>query len=234
MARSEAPPSPLPELRARCDALAVEVAGYGPRSVPRELRRRHLLACAHVQFIEHGYDDTSMTGVAGMAAVTKPVLYEHFGSKEALFDACMADTDAELAARTAAAVRAEPDPRNHVYAAGRAYFEYVQERRPAWDRLLRAGGSPVREWELRMRDRQAADTARRLTREAEAAGTTVDEHRVEAVAHMAAGAAEALAAWWTRQPDVTLEEIAQLYADAVGPALLVALGPPLHASVRRR
>jgi AcrR family transcriptional regulator len=212
----------LGEMRSRAEVLATEVAAYGPRSVPRDLRRKHILACAHLLFIERGYDDTSMVDVASMAGITKPVIYDQFTSKEELFGACMADSDEELAARTTAAVRAEPDPRKRIYAAGYAYFEYVQERRLAWSKLLRAGAGPVREWEIRMRERQARDLATRLTRDARGRARG-SQRQIEALSQMVTGAAEALAAWWTTQADITLEEIAAMYADAMAPCVEMAL-----------
>lgn len=221
MALPELGADALSELRSRSEALAEEVAAYGPRSVPRDLRRRHIVACAHTLFIERGYDDTSMVDVATMAGITKPVIYDQFTSKEDLFGACMADSDEELAARTTAAVRAETDPRRRIWAAGYAYFEYVQERRLAWSKLLRTGAGPVREWEIRMRERQARDLALRLTREVR--GTDVEPRRIEALSQMVTGAAEALAAWWTAQPDITLDEISTIYADAMGPCVDMAL-----------
>jgi AcrR family transcriptional regulator len=212
----------LSEMRSRSDVLATEVAAYGPRSVPRDLRRRHILACAHTLFIERGYDDTSMVDVASMAGITKPVIYDQFASKEELFGACMADSDEELATRTTAAVRAESEPRRRIWAAGYAYFEYVQERRLAWSRLLRTGAGPVREWEIRMRERQARDLAVRLTREVRG-DDGISRRQIEALSQMVTGAAEALAAWWTTQPDITLDEIATIFADAMAPCVELAL-----------
>jgi AcrR family transcriptional regulator len=212
----------LAAMRQRCDDLAREVASHGPRSVPRELRRQHILACAHVLFIERSYDETSMVDVARMAGITKPVVYDQFASKEDLFAACMADSDEELAARTTAAVRTETDPRRRLYAAGYAYFEYVQERRLAWAKLLRTGAGPVREWEIRIRERQARDLAVRLSRERRVGGDD-DQRTIDALAQMLTGAAEALAAWWTTQEDVTLEQIATMYADAMAPCTEVVL-----------
>jgi AcrR family transcriptional regulator len=211
----------LAAMRVRCEDLAEQVASYGPRSVPRDLRRQHILACAHVLFIERSYDETSMVDVARMAGITKPVVYDQFESKEELFAACMADSDEELAARTTAAVRAETDPERRLYAAGYAYFEYVQERRLAWAKLLRTGAGPVREWEIRIRERQARDLAVRLGRERRRLDD--DPRTVDALAQMMTGAAEALAAWWTTQDDITLEQIATLYADAMAPCAQVAI-----------
>ena len=43
-----------------------------------------IVAAASALFLEHGYDQTNLEQVAKQAGVTKPTVYSHFGSKEAL------------------------------------------------------------------------------------------------------------------------------------------------------
>lgn len=56
-----------------------------PARLPRALRRAQLLETATRQFTRSGYHRTSMDSIATAAGVTKPVLYQHFGSKEDLY-----------------------------------------------------------------------------------------------------------------------------------------------------
>ena len=53
--------------------------------MPRSQRRAQLLQLATAEFTAKGYQGTSMDDIALAAGVTKPVLYQHFASKEALF-----------------------------------------------------------------------------------------------------------------------------------------------------
>ena len=53
--------------------------------LPAPARRTQLLEVALEAFAEHGYHLTSMNQVAEAAGVTKPVLYQHFRSKKALY-----------------------------------------------------------------------------------------------------------------------------------------------------
>ena len=53
--------------------------------MPRSQRRAQLLQLATAAFTAKGYQATSMDDIAVAAGVTKPVLYQHFASKEALF-----------------------------------------------------------------------------------------------------------------------------------------------------
>ena len=53
--------------------------------MPRAQRRTQLLELATRVFTEKGYQATSMDDIAAAAGVTKPVLYQHFDSKESLY-----------------------------------------------------------------------------------------------------------------------------------------------------
>lgn len=53
--------------------------------MPREQRRAQLLELATSVFTQKGFQATSMDDIAAAAGVTKPVLYQHFDSKETLY-----------------------------------------------------------------------------------------------------------------------------------------------------
>ncbi len=64
--------------------------------MPREQRRAQLLELATDLFTERGFQATSMDDIASAAGVTKPVLYQHFASKEDLYGAVVEITGARL------------------------------------------------------------------------------------------------------------------------------------------
>lgn len=53
-------------------------------------KQERILSAAITVFSETGYSGTSMDAIAAQAGLTKPTLYNHFPSKEALFSAMMA------------------------------------------------------------------------------------------------------------------------------------------------
>ena len=55
------------------------------RRLTAEERRAKILSAAVQAFATDGYDRTSMDHIAALSKVTKPVLYDHFPSKQALF-----------------------------------------------------------------------------------------------------------------------------------------------------
>ena len=142
--------------------LGARIMTFGPRSVPADLRREHLLAVATLLFTERGYEGVSMNDVAALAGVSKPVVYDAFGSKEQLFGAVMDATHEELLRRTAEAMD-DPAGEDPMFTSSRAYFAFVRDREMAWHNLLRTGPALVGEWMQRLQRRHAEFLVGRLT-----------------------------------------------------------------------
>ncbi|NEY91643.1 TetR/AcrR family transcriptional regulator [Tabrizicola oligotrophica] len=62
-----------------------------PRTRNRLAKERRILDSALKVFADQGYSGTSMDAIAALAGVSKPTLYQYFGSKEQLFGAIMAE-----------------------------------------------------------------------------------------------------------------------------------------------
>jgi AcrR family transcriptional regulator len=108
--------------------------------LPAEERRRQLLDVALEVFAEGGFHKTSMDSVAERAGVTKPVLYQHFDSKRALYSELLEDTGRRLRDAILAATAGAKHPHGQVEAGFAAYFGFVAEYRSAFN-LLFGGGS---------------------------------------------------------------------------------------------
>ena len=108
--------------------------------LPAAKRRRQLLDVALDAFAAGGFHGTSMDDVAAAAGVTKPVLYQHFGSKRALYIELLEDVGTQMMDVIAKAAAEAAGPHQQVEAGFRAYFRFVELREPAF-RLLFGGGS---------------------------------------------------------------------------------------------
>jgi len=90
-------------------------------------RRAQLLAVARRLFGRSGFHGVSMDEVAREAGVTKPILYDHFDSKEELYVALL-DADAqELERQVRAALAAHSGNRERIRQSFQAYFDFVDE-----------------------------------------------------------------------------------------------------------
>jgi AcrR family transcriptional regulator len=76
-----------------------------PPPVPGRSSRDRLLAAAAVEFSARGFDGAKVDRIARQAGVNKAMLYYHFGSKAALYQAILLDVFSTIAARVADARR---------------------------------------------------------------------------------------------------------------------------------
>jgi AcrR family transcriptional regulator len=193
---------------------ATSVADYRHGRVPRAVREQQLLELAEALFAERGYAGASMEELARRAGVTKPVVYELFGSKEGVFGACVDRSIERLAADISSAVRAEGDPEARLRAGGLAFIRFAAGNRVAWD-LMSMGGS-FEEKARAVRSSQA-ELVRQLMAEMAAEGT--DPRELEVAAHAVNAAYEGVAHWMWAHPEVPIERIADWIADLLIPGL---------------
>ncbi|MCD9625133.1 TetR/AcrR family transcriptional regulator [Rhabdothermincola salaria] len=97
--------------------------------LPAAERRHQLLATALATFAERGYHQASMNDIADAAGVTKPVLYQHFGSKRELFLEVLREVGGELRQRVREATIGAPSPHQQVLRGFEAWFRWVDEQR---------------------------------------------------------------------------------------------------------
>lgn len=198
-----------------------EVDGFGHGRVPRDLRRRHILAVAEALFVERGYAGASMDDLAARSGVSKPVIYDVVGSKDAVFETCVGRVADALAVEVATAVAAAgpPDEEAGLRAGALAWFEFIGARRALWEALLSSHDGPTTDAVEAIRARQDGYVADQLVAASEARGHPVDPELAGAVATAMNGAFEALGRWWHDHPDRTAAELADLYTALVLPGL---------------
>jgi AcrR family transcriptional regulator len=69
----------------------------GTKGVARPEREAQIVAAACRAFGERGYAATSVADIAEAAGISKPLIYNYFGSKDGLHAACVRHANAELA-----------------------------------------------------------------------------------------------------------------------------------------
>ena len=155
--------------------------------LPAEQRRRQLLDVACQVFAERGFHATSMDDLATQAGVTKPVLYQHFSSKQALFLELLDDLGRQLLGELAVATGAAHTGRERVAEGFASYFRFVTGNEAAFRVLFGASVRNDPEF-TEVVDRILDDAAGAIIHLIEIEGTT--EHR-RVLAHALIGIAEA-------------------------------------------
>ncbi|HEY8790130.1 MAG TPA: TetR/AcrR family transcriptional regulator [Actinopolymorphaceae bacterium] len=95
--------------------------------MPRDARRTQLLDAARSVFVSNGYHAAAMDDIAESAGVSKPVVYQHFGSKLDLYLALLDESTEALVVTVQNAIASTDENHSRVEAAVAAYFAFVDE-----------------------------------------------------------------------------------------------------------
>ena len=112
-------------------------------------RRVQILSAATHVFAEKGFAATTMDDVASAIGYTKPVIYDHFQGKDALYTEIVRTTADRMMSLLRSAVDQQSEPRKKVEAAFQIYFELVVTESDAFRVLFLQAGSSERNHELR-------------------------------------------------------------------------------------
>ena len=93
--------------------------------LPRDQRRVQLLDAASEVFTTRGYHAAAMDDIAETAGVSKPVLYQHFGSKLELYLALLDSSCDSLVEVVEEAIASTDDNADRVVASMGAFYEFV-------------------------------------------------------------------------------------------------------------
>lgn len=155
--------------------------------LPADQRRRQLLDIACRIFADSGFHASAMDDIAGAAGVTKPVLYQHFASKRALFVEVLEDVGGQLLTSLGVATAEATTGRDRVEAGFTNYFRFVTGNEPAFRVLFGASARNDAEFATIV-DHILEEVAEAISQVIEIEGT--DDHR-RVLAHAVIGMAEA-------------------------------------------
>jgi AcrR family transcriptional regulator len=172
---------------------AVAPPGAAPRRrLTAARRRRQLIDVALETFAGGGFNATTMEDIATSAGVTKPLLYQHFASKRALYLELIDDVAERLVTTLADAATAETNWQKQVEAGFEAYFLFAIENQAAVRMLFDAPQDEELARGLRMIEVAIADFVAPLIE----ADITPEHQR--AIAAAIVGMAEGVTREWLR------------------------------------
>ena len=125
--------------------------------LPAPARREQILDVSVQVFAQRGFHSTSMNDVAEAAGVTKPVLYQHFDSKQDLYLALIDEAGNRLRTAISKAVAGATNGKQQTELGFKAYFRWVSDDHDAF--LLLFGSRANR-------DEESTKAIRRITAEA--------------------------------------------------------------------
>lgn len=100
-------------------------------------RRLQLMDISRQLFSSRGVDGTTIEEIARSAGVSKPIVYEHFGSKEALYMEVVTNEYRELLARITESLSGEDASRVLLEKAALAILTYIEDNTAGFRILVR-------------------------------------------------------------------------------------------------
>jgi AcrR family transcriptional regulator len=177
--------------------------------MPRAERERQMVEVAEEIFADRGFLATSMDEVAEKVGVSKPMIYEYFGSKEGLFVACIRAARAELLSVTLASVEGVTSAEEALRRGLVAFFEFTDSHRRSWKLLqseaVAAGPTAVAEIEATRQQQTSVNTTL-----FESFLPDVPHTELSAYAEIVVGACERLSLWYVQRDDVSAADAAEL------------------------
>ena len=194
--------------------LSVNAMRTGRRRMTRAAREQQLLDLAEELFLTSGYERTSIEDIARAAGVTRPVVYEHYGSKEGIYLACVRRARNQFNIDVMRAVAVTDDPLEQLRRGADAYYLVLERDPRRWQLLFGPGGlvSGALGEEL---DRERFRTVNLLADLFEPHLPQHDQQQVDAFAHATSGSAEQLGRWWLAHPDISREQVTRYFVDNV-------------------
>jgi AcrR family transcriptional regulator len=172
------------------------------------MREEQMLDAAGRIFAAGGFHAASMDEIATAAGISKPMLYNYFGSKEGLYVAYVQRSGHALLQAMRTADSPDATAQDRLDAGILAFLNYVDDHRSGWVVLYQEAGSqggPIAA--------QVADLRRRIARMLEGLFGS------EAFAHAFVGASESVANWWLQHPGTSKAETARLLSEIAQIAL---------------
>ena len=190
------------------------------RRLPRGEREEQMLDAGERIFGMRGFRSASMDEIAEASGITKALLYQYFGSKEGLYEACLERGRARLFEQLQAVADKASSPLRRLRAVVAAYFDYIDEHRgSAWLLYADASMDAVNE----MRSRNAEVLAGLIMRDVNGAGGSVRAEDVELLGHLIVGSGEQVARWWLEHPELSKEDVIARFHAATDGAIAAVL-----------
>jgi AcrR family transcriptional regulator len=182
--------------------------------LPRAERELQILRVALELFISKGYQGTTMEDIAESAGVSRPIVYNLFGVKDAIYLACLRGARQHLDQRLAEAGGAPSDVsgRARLRAGIDGYFRFVEQDRAAW-RLLFGGGAAVAGPVVGAARLLRFETVAKITAMLSPLMPEAELYLVEMQAHALSGAAEQLAKWWIENEQIERHVVVDVLTD---------------------
>jgi AcrR family transcriptional regulator len=179
--------------------------------MPAAERREVIIGVATELFAQRGYDGASIDEIARRAGVSAPVVYDHFASKQELYERLLERTRDDLLGVWREHLSSEEPAEVRIPRAIAAWAAYVETHRGAARMYFRdpTGVPAVQEFHAAIHAQGRAALGAILGSEQGAANVAggADAEALEMAAEVMRAGLAGLALWWSEHPHIPREQI---------------------------
>ncbi|MCD9199714.1 TetR/AcrR family transcriptional regulator [Aeromicrobium wangtongii] len=183
----------------------------GTKGVPRIAREAQILDIASEHFGTHGFAATSLAAIADAAGISKPLIYNYFGSKDGLYQACLERSGTLVAAEIERIAGGDAVGVERGLQTLGGMFSLLEDRRHLWrlffDTTAPSSG-PIAESAAMHADRIGRVAAEGVGELMGLAGND-DPLDASAMTSVWLGIVDSLVSWWVDHPDQSAEQMTQ-------------------------
>jgi AcrR family transcriptional regulator len=177
-----------------------------------EERYEQLLGVAEELFVTRGFAAVTMEDIARGAGVSRPVVYDHFETKERAYLACVRRARDAYEAQLFAQVDPSAPPQEQLRAGADGHFAMLERDPARW--LLLFGSNTILPGEASAELAALRfGTIEQIRRLIAAAAPGAPAERIEACAQVVDGAGERLGHWWLTRPDIPRERLVEHFVE---------------------
>ena len=174
--------------------------------------------------MEHGFAAVSMEDIAREADVSRPIVYNHFETKEGAYIACVKRAQEEYDKKLLASVDSSASAKDQL-AAGADFFFRVIERDPRRWILLSSSSSVLPAAHAAELEAVRFATIESIRRLLSQAAPHAPKRRIEACAHAVSGVGERLGRWWLANPKMRRRDMVAHYTEILWAGLQPYIDP---------
>ena len=174
--------------------------------------------------MDHGYAAVTMEDIARAAGVTRPIVYRHFETKEGAYIACVARARAAYQAGLMAVLDPTAPAKEQLRIGAERFFAMLEEDAGRWKLLFGSNAVLPGEFTDELAELRFG-TIRLIHLQLRSAAPGTPEPLTEAAAHAISGVGERLGHWWLTRPELTRDELVELYTEFVWNGVKDYVGP---------
>ena len=190
-------------------------------------REQQLLDVAEELFLRKGFAATSIEDICRTAGVSRPVVYDLLGDKEAILVACSTRARRDFVRQLAEAIElGQPaDLPALVEATNTVFFRMLSDQPTRWELFFGSVSPLAGRIAAELGDLRYATVAQ-IVELVRPFLPGASDAQLDMFAHALAGLGEQLGRWWLRRPDVPIDQVIATHRDFIlAMAATVSLNP---------